>query len=509
MQDLIGRTLGHYHVVEKIGAGGMGEVFLANDDRLDRGVAIKVLPEAVAQDADRLARFEREAKLLASLSHQNIATLYGLEEDEGQRFLVMELAEGQTLAGRIALRPISIDEALDYACQVAQGLEAAHKHGIIHRDLKPANVMLSSEGGIKILDFGLAKAFEPPGSDPSSPESMAESPTLTAAMTRTGVLLGTAAYMSPEQARGKQADKRADVWAFGCVLYEMLTGHKAFQGDDSSQTMAAILRDDPDWSALPAATPDAIRRLLNRCLTKDPRDRLHDIADARIELVNLPIEDNVGGLAEASPRIRRGLPTWLLWGLVAVLAPLAVAGVIGLSRTEPPRAVKNVLVGVEPASWLGIDKGGLRNERDRLSRAEMALSPDGLFLVFSAGEDDYSRLYLRGMDEISASPIAGTEGGMGPFFSPDGEWIGFWANGSLKKVRTNGGPPMSVCATPSRPCGASWGPNGTIVVGQMQGPVLKVSADGGKPEEMTSLAEGESSHRHPQLLADGDTLLFT
>ncbi len=226
--------------------------------------------------------------------------------------------------------------------------------------------------------------------------------------------------------------------------------------------------------------------------------------------MNLPIDDNVGGLAEASLRNRKGLPTWLPWGLVAVLAPLVIAGVIGLSQTDPPRTVKKVLVGVEPASWLGSGRsGGPQFESSRLSRTAMALSPDGLFLVFSAGEDDDSRLYLRGMDEISASPITGTEGGMSPFFSPDGEWIGFWANGRLKKVRTDGGPPISVCAVPSPPCGASWGPGGTIVVGQMRGPVLEVSADGGAPEEVTSLAEGESGHRHPQLLAGGDALLFT
>jgi len=291
MTDLIGRTLGHYRIVEKIGAGGMGEVYRAQDERLDRDVAVKVLPEEVAQDPERLARFEREAKLLASLSHQNIATLYGLEEDEGQRFLSMELVEGGTLATRILKGPISVEEALGYARQIAEGLEAAHEKGIIHRDLKPANVMLSSEGGIKILDFGLAKAFEPPGSEPSSSESIADSPTLTAAMTHAGVLLGTAAYMSPEQARGKQADKRADVWAFGCVLYEMLTGKKAFQGDDASQTMAAILRDDPDLASLPLSTPNTIRRLITRCLTKNPHDRLHDIADARIELQSLSVDD--------------------------------------------------------------------------------------------------------------------------------------------------------------------------------------------------------------------------
>jgi serine/threonine protein kinase len=255
MQDLIGRTLGHYRIVEKIGEGGMGEVYRAHDERLDRDVAIKVLPKAVAQDADRVARFEREAKLLASLSHQNVATLHGFEEHEGQRFLVMELAEGETLAERIKRGSIPIDDALDYARQIAEGLEAAHKYGIIHRDLKPANVMVSPEGKVKVLDFGLAKAFDPEAPSPVSPESLAESPTLTADLTRGGVLLGTAPYMSPEQARGMSVDKRADIWSFGCVLWEILTGRRAFAGADVSETMAAILKDEPDWSALPIGIP--------------------------------------------------------------------------------------------------------------------------------------------------------------------------------------------------------------------------------------------------------------
>ncbi len=284
MSDLIGRTLGHYRIVDKIGAGGMGVVYRAHDEQLDRDVAVKVLPEEAAGVQDRLQRFEREAKLLASLNHPNIATLHGLEEHEGQRYLVMELVEGESLAGVIARGAIPFDETLPIALQITKALETAHEHGVIHRDLKPANVMVDSEGQVKVLDFGLAKAFDPEASSPQSPESIAESPTLTAEMTRAGTLLGTAAYMSPEQARGKPVDKRTDVWAFGCTLYEMLTGTRPFPGPTSPEVFATIIKDDPDWDVLTAETPSPIRRLLRRCLTKDPRDRLHDIADARIEL---------------------------------------------------------------------------------------------------------------------------------------------------------------------------------------------------------------------------------
>ena len=500
---MLNTTISHYRVTEKIGAGGMGEVYRATDERLDRDVAIKVLPGEVANDEARLARFEREAKLLASLNHQNIATLHGLEEHEGQGFLVMELAEGTDLAHRIALRPVPIDEALDYARQIAEGLEAAHEKGIIHRDLKPANIMLSSVGGIKILDFGLAKAFEPPGSDPSTPESIADSPTLTAAVTGTGVLLGTAAYMSPEQARGKAVDKRADVWAFGCVLFEMLTGKKAFQGNDASQVMAAILRDDPEWSELPPGTPDHVRRLLARCLVKNPRDRLHDIADARIELSSRPVDDEIRTETIASAQVRRGLGTWLPWSMAAVSMAVTIAAVLGLQQTPPPGSAAKVFVGLSPAEWLGSNGPNKTPTMFwRLSRTAFALSPDGRFLVFSGGDASGSRLYLRDLEGLAASPMAGTEDGTGPFFSPDGHWIGFWADGKLKKVPIDGGPPIPICDVARCPEGASWGPDDTIVFGQNG--IQLVSAYGGEPEEIV-----EGPLRHPQLLPDGDTLLFT
>ena len=506
MRDLIGRTLGHYRIVEKVGAGGMGVVYRAHDDRLDRDVAIKVLPEAVAENAERLARFEREAKLLASLSHQNIATLYGVEEDEGRRLLVMELAEGETLAARINRGPIPIEDVLDWARQIAEGLEAAHSNGIIHRDLKPANVMLSPEGSIKILDFGLAKALQPETGD----VDFNESPTLTAQMTAKGVLVGTAAYMSPEQARGKRADKRADNWAFGCVLYEMLTGSKAFEGDDASQTMAAILRDDPDWDALPPATPAHIRRLLGRCLVKKPHDRLHDIADARIELASIPGDIDSQRVSGTNSRIGRSSTSWFLLALVAVLGPLALLGLWSLvDRKDPPPVIRSQM-SVKPADWLGSDPGfGATSETFRLSHTSLALSPDGLSLVFSGGIETNSRLYLRTLDDASARPIEGTEGAVGPFFSPDGQWIGFWAGRSLKKVRTNGGSATAICSFRSRPSGVFWGGDGTIYLGQKNGPILQVASEGGETVKATVLSEGETSHRHPHLLPDGDTLLFT
>ena len=331
MQDLIGRTLGHYRIVEKIGAGGMGEVYRTTDERLDRDVAIKVLPEEVAHDPERLARFEREAKLLASLSHQNIATLYGLEEHDDQLYLVMELAEGETLADRIERAPIPIDDALDYACQIAEGLEAAHGQGIIHRDLKPANVMLSPEGRIKILDFGLAKAWRPEDSGISSTES----PTLTAQMTGPGVLLGTAAYMSPEQARGKPVDTRADIWAFGCCLYEGLTGKPLFSRETVSDTISAVLAAEPDWDAIPADVPPATRWVLRRCLDSNAHTRLRDIGEVRVAIDHpqmVEFDDHVDGEPIRQFGWRRTVTISLG---AAALTAIAVASTVWLA-TRPP-----------------------------------------------------------------------------------------------------------------------------------------------------------------------------
>jgi len=510
MQDLIGRTLGHYRIVEKIGAGGMGEVYRATDERLDRDAAIKVLPEKVAHDPERLARFEREAKLLASISHQNIATLYGLEEHDGERFLAMEVAEGETLAGRIERVPIPVDDALDYACQIAEGLEVAHQQGIVHRDLKPANVMLSPEGQIKILDFGLAKAWFPESSD----IEINESPTLTAGMTRSGALLGTAAYMSPEQARGKAVDQRADVWAFGCVLYEMLTGRKAFPGDDASQTMAAILRDDPDLTVLPSATPDHIRRLLARCFVKNPRNRLHDIADARITIQS-PLDDD-DPFAESSPRApsRGKWMAWSIWILTVSVPAIAVAVLFGVLNRDPTPPVTRAVIQLDPTRTVGSYLFGSTSfGQIALSRRALALSPDGRFLVYSAGDRTSSNLYLRALRDETASLLEGTEDAWLPIISPDGEWVGFIAGdelgGALKRVRTRGGPVETICAVDVLPYSASWARDGTILFDQPRSGILQVDPAGGDPTVITILEGDETGHSNPRLLDDGETLLFT
>jgi serine/threonine-protein kinase len=507
-QSSASRTVSHFILLEHLGSGGMGVVYRAHDRRLDREVAIKVLPEEVAQDEDRLARFEREAKLLASLNHQNIATLHGLEEHRGQRFLVMELVEGETLAGRIEKGPLPFDDALDIAFQITEGLEAAHGRGVIHRDLKPANVMVDSDGGVKVLDFGLAKAFDPEDSGPQSPESLAESPTLTAGLTRGDVLLGTAAYMSPEQARGRPVDKRADIWAFGCVLYEMLTGSRAFAGATATEILAAIIKEEPDWENLPAETSAPVRRLLRRCLTKDPRDRFHDIADVRIELQSLATDDAETFETLPSVQTRDGWRARLPWSLIAIFAVVAGALILGALRKPPSGAVTIMLLGLEPAERLGSFYGtGI--EILGLHGRSFDISTDGRVLVFLARDDTGSRLYRRALDEARATPIPGTEDAHSLFISPDAEWIGFWADGSIKKVRTEGGPTMSVCDARLPPWGASWGPNDTIVFGQHNGGILQVPGDGGEPKEITELAGGETGHWHPRFLPDKETLLFT
>jgi serine/threonine-protein kinase len=505
-------------------------VYRARDERLDRDVAIKVLPEEVARDPERLARFEREAKLLASLSHQNIAHLYGLETVErtvGEgftpsrdsapsgaestpgpqaprpssplTFLVMELAEGETLADRIERAPIPIDDALDWARQIAEGLEAAHENGIIHRDLKPANVMLSPEGAIKILDFGLAKAWYPESSD----VDLNESPTLTAGMTRTGVMLGTAAYMSPEQARGKVVDKRTDVWAFGCVLFELLTRQRAFQGSDASQIAAAILRDEPDWAALPPGTPSHIRRLLGRCLVKSPRDRLHDIADARIELQPLSGDDRYRTEPATRATAPRGRSVWL---------PRLVVGIVGLAlgALAAGFAFRFFETGMSPRPTARLDVFLPDDQHlDGHDSHILCLSPDGTRLVYVAN----GRLYLRQMDQTEPSPIRGTSGfarhARNPFFSPDGEYIGFWADGMLRKIHVNGGSSTPICEIPN-PRGVSWGEDDTFLFGQGSGGIWKVSADGGPATQLIPVdAEaGEAAHG-PQMLPNGSHVLFT
>jgi serine/threonine-protein kinase len=496
---MIGTTVSHYRITAKLGQGGMGEVYRAHDERLDRDVAIKVLPEEVAGDKERLARFEREAKLLASLNHTNIATLHGLEEHEGQRFLVMELAEGETLAERIKKGAIPVDDALPIALQIAEGLEAAHEQGVIHRDLKPANVMLSQEGKVKILDFGLAKAWAPEEGD----AELTHSPTLTAQMTAAGVLLGTAAYMSPEQARGKPVDKRADIWAFGCVLWEMLTGKRLFTGDTVSDVLARILEREPEWEVLPASTPREVQHLLRRCLVKDPRNRVHDIADARIEVLGAVAQPATGaaGMQQAAdPRVwQRCLPRLL--GVLALLAVTAI-GVwhVKPEHEPPPPLPTRFSVALPP-------------DEEISSFGGIALSPDGRKLIYGVQRGTTSQLYLRRMESVQATPIRGTEGAVVPFFSPDGEWLGFFADGALKKVPVEGGAPVTISDVQVGRSGASWGPEGKIVFAYpgSRG-LLQVSDDGGEAELLPVVTDDDHQFadvRWPEVLPSGEAVLLT
>ncbi|MGH9366223.1 MAG: protein kinase domain-containing protein, partial [Thermoanaerobaculia bacterium] len=485
-----GSRLGPYEILSPLGAGGMGEVYRARDKKLDREVAIKVLPEAVAEDAASLARFEREARLLASLNHPGIATLHGLETAEGVRFLVMELVAGETLAFRIARGALPAEEAVPLFLQMAEALEAAHERGIVHRDLKPANVMVTPEEKVKILDFGLAKVFEA-----EAPEGdISHSPTITREATRAGVVLGTAAYMSPEQARGKKTDKRTDIWAFGCCLYEALTGGKPFSGETVTDVLAAIVRSEPDWETLPAATTPRLRELLRRCLAKDPHERLRDIGDARIELERAG--EPAG--AEAVP-VRRG-PAWVVvGGLAAVLAGVVLGRAL---FSRGPSSVPPVM-----RTTIQLPNG---QRMPRLWYLPLAISEDGRRLAYAALTKDGVRLYRRPLDSFESTPVLGTEDAMMPFFSPDGEWVGFFTGGRLKMVAWAGGTPITL-ATARIPVGGTWGPDGTIVFTPTQNSGLwRVSAEGGVPEELTRPDFHEKGYTHawPQYVDDGKKILY-
>jgi serine/threonine-protein kinase len=509
---VIGTSLSHYRITEMLGQGGMGEVYRAEDTNLSRQVAIKVLPDKFAHDAERLARFEREAKLLASLNHPNIAAIHGLEQANGKRFLVLELIEGQTLAERLKKGRIPLDETLDICRQIAEGLEAAHKKGIIHRDLKPANVKVTPEGRVKILDFGLAKAFF----EQAAPVDPSRSPTITEQMTAPGVILGTAAYMSPEQARGKPVDKRGDIWAFGCLLYECLTGKAPFKGETITETVAKILEGTPDWTLLPAETPAIVRSLLRRSLQKDPDLRLHDIADARVEILEGRSEP-----AEAIPAVQRFALGWVLLASTATLVIGLLTGMAVMKHFKPAASltsqpVARFPVRLEPGHWLD---GWLRSALfgfDQPTRTAMAISSDGRFMVFSAVKEnpspqDKPRLYLRRLDQLGAKPIAGTQGGISPFLSPDDRWVGFWAGGMLMKVSVDGGVAAILCDV-ARPFGFSWGADNQIVfAGDRDSGLSRISADGGKPETLTmpDRSKGEYSHRLPHYLPAGKGILFT
>jgi eukaryotic-like serine/threonine-protein kinase len=501
----IGHCIGPYQIVAKLGAGGMGEVYLARDTQLGREVAIKIVPAVFASDPDRVARFEREARLLGSLNHPHIATVHGLEPFASSHALVMELVEGPTLADRIARGPLAVSEALPVACQIAEALEAAHEKGIVHRDLKPANIKITPDSIVKVLDFGLAKAIRPTEGAPELPHS----PAFTTGGTKDGVLLGTAAYMSPEQVRGQAVDNRADIWAFGCVLYEMLSGRRAFQGDEVSDILAGILRDDPAWDALPASTPQSIRQLVRRCLEKDRRERLQAIGDARLE-ISEALTRRTDDEPTATPRSHTSRAKSIV-PLAAVAGATALVVGIGTWTMKPSSPAAERLIA---RSLIAVDPFGAG---ETPFRTAIAVSPDGRTLVFRGrrGVAQQSwQLFLRPLDRLEAAPIPGTEGAQNPFFSPDGAWIGYWAGREIRRVPTAGGPPSTVARLPSdydgppRTVGASWGDGDAIVFATPEA-LWRVTSSGGTPEVVIKPGEDEYAYKLPQMLPGGRAVLFT
>jgi len=473
--------------VAQIGAGGMGEVYEARDTKLGRNVAIKVLPTAFVNDPERLSRFQREARMLAALNHPNIAQIYGLEHSDGVHFLIMELVPGETLAQRVKAGPVPIEEALKIAVQIAEALEAAHEKSIIHRDLKPANVKVTPEGKVKVLDFGLAKAFE---GDATS-EDMSNSPTLSRAATMQGVILGTAAYMSPEQARAKAVDKRTDIWAFGAVLYELLTGKQAFHGEDVTDILAAVVKTEPDWSKLTESTPLAIRALLKQCLRKERRQRFGDASDVRIEIEDALAAPNDAGTASAAVAPKSKL-------LVAVAAATTiVAMALGVLLWRAPRPSE-----LKPLLRFDVDLGpdvSLSSVRG----TDAILSPDGTRLVYVS----QGKLFTRRLDQPIATELAGTEGAFAPLFSPDGRWVAFFEAAKLEKISVEGGAPVVLCNAPSA-YGGSWGEDGNIIA-SLSGALSRIPSTGGAPTPVTALAPGEVTQLWPQVLPGGKAVLFT
>jgi len=469
----LGKTLGVFRIDALIGAGGMGEVYRAHDTRLERDVAIKILGAGFAGDAEQLARLKREARILAALKHPRIATIHGIEESGDTCALVLELIDGKTLAERLAQGALPIALAVDVAKQLVEGLDAAHEKGIVHRDLKPANVAMLPDGGIKILDFGIAKTM-------SAGKG---------ALTEVGTVIGTAAYMSPEQARGVEVDRRTDVWAFGCVCFEMLTGQPPFAGATFSDTLVAVLEREPDWSLLPAATPATLRRLLRRCLEKDPKRRLRDIADARIDLEE--------PLASTSmPRAARGRGREYGGWVAATLLAFALVYTFSYQngRDAVPAAISRTTIHLPPGERLASNDGSY----------PLALSANGSRLAFVSDVGGASQLLLREIGELEAKVMPGTAGAGHPFFSADGAWVGFFATGVLQKIAVAGGPPVRICAVEGEVRGATWSADGTIAWAGRDGKLMKVDADGGTPQELYT---GPAAW--PQFLPDGKTLLFT
>ena len=550
---MIGTTLAHYRITAALGAGGMGEVWRAEDEKLGREVALKVLPSDFAADPERLARFEREAKVLASLNHPNIAHLYGLEsvntqmaagtaapsgsaegsagtsndelvraQPEGRSpmghasrvpsvssspkpqasspttFLVMELVEGEDLSECIQRGPIPIDEAIPIALQIAEALEAAHEAGIVHRDLKPANIKLTEDGMVKVLDFGLAKAWESDAGD----SSISLSPTMTAHATAAGIILGTASYMSPDQARGKKVDRRADIWAFGVVLWEMLTGRKLFEGDTVSDVLASVLKEAPDLDALPQDTPPALRRLLARCLERDPKNRLQWIGDARLDLAEAQnSEGNERDEAVNASRPGSRSREWLGW--LAAAAALVIAAVLWLRPTAGPEP---------PLTRFSLDLGSAQT-LSFIDQPILAFAPDGRTLAMTATDADSARdvIILRRLDENESEKLDGTVGSGEMFFSPDGASIGFFADGKLKRASVNGGSVVTIADAPT-PRGGVWLPDGTIVFSpEYDTGLWRVADSGGTPEPLLEVdtERGERTFRFPHATPDGEIVLFT
>ena len=485
--SVIGQSIGPYQVVSWLGAGGMGEVYQARDTRLDRDVALKVLPGSFAQESDWLARFRREAKLLASLNHPNIAIIHGLEQIGNVHALVMELVPGDDLSQRLAHGSIPIDDALRIAKQIAEALEAAHEQRIVHRDLKPANIKVRANGSVKVLDFGLAKAMEPVTA--GSEEAFEPRTITTPAMTQVGVILGTAAYMSPEQARGKPVDKRTDIWAFGCLLFEMLTGRRAFPGEDVSETLAAVLKGEPDWTALPATTPPAIRSLLRRCLQRELEARLRDISDARFQIEDA-LDEPPGTRVPAPPgRVGR----WLLWAGGAVVIAVAAAAATWYFTSPPPEADELRLEISTPATT---------------APTAIAISPNGAMIVFSAIAKNREELWLRSLNSPAVRALPGTEGAQYPFWSPDSASIGFFADAQLKRIDVESGAVQTLAAAGS-PLGGAWNADDTILFTPgPSSPVVRIPAAGGSPTPVSQVSAEAQNHRFPRALPDGRHFLF-
>jgi hypothetical protein len=483
---LTGRVISHFAVSEKLGAGGMGEVYRARDSRLGREVALKVLPEAFALDPERMARFEREAHLLASLNHPNIAAIYGIEDADGVRCLVLELVEGETLLERIYRAPLALEEVLDIARQVAEALESAHERGIIHRDLKPGNIKVTPTGTVKVLDFGLAKVFE----SEAAITDLSHSPTLTTPATRLGVIMGTAAYMSPEQARGREVDKRTDIFAFGCVLFEMLTGRQAFSGETVSDTMASILKLDPEWSRLPASTPPALLRLLRRCLEKDPKLRLRDIGEARIALAD-PRASAAEAAAASVPAAAapfRSRALWLAAAIVLAAASAFVAWTLKPAATPPLRKFEVVIVGSTNLLYPPV------------------ISPDGRVLAYVAE----NQLWVRELDKLEPRAIPSTAGASHPFWSPDSAFLGYLLEGKLWKIPVSGGGAAAIASAGGDFTGGGgvfWGDDGTIVYSRGNTGLFSVSDLGGDARLAVPLLEDEADLHKPFVLPGGKGIL--